>query len=397
MLDKVVQYFQKPARLMVLIFVIGVLVGWLAIGWGIWPVEYYDAGYPELREDLRYRTMENVINAYAQTGDAEAAVQSYLAFGDAAADTYNAVKTGQTVDAAVLTGFEAVLSSTGNLPEVDAAAQTEETQTQGEEAVTTQPAADAEAEVESEPVAENGALNTLGVFLGVLFVVFILIGLIAIYIFIVPKPTKDAIRNLLSRSDGVDETESPAYLSSLEPQGSQQPYGADLDTDFDEPSYQMDSSEEQPAASQEPRRSPIERTVNYAHNDLGRSHLDQSFSLKDSSGRTELEYGIQMSDYVEIAGVTYALAFDIYLASHPENRTITRVLVNRELLKHPEVLQRYEGKGEPIAIDDYHTFQLETAKYRLNGTILVANYVFDEQYGGNYLREMEADLLIHYL
>jgi hypothetical protein len=405
MIEKVIQFFKTTAGKIALIaFLLGVMFGWFVIGWNIWPVTWVDAGYVDLQEDFRTMTMENDIYAYAQTGDDVSAIQSYMAFGSTAAGTLADVKANQTIDPVALAKFETLLQANGNMPigEIPEAGdgetgEMEEVVSDEPEVITTDP--DQEAE---QVVPENKALSRIGTFLGVLFILFLIIGGALIYMFIIPLDTKRKIQGMFKRGERQGETsgnssgeETPAYLATM---GNNADYS--FSVDVESASYQDSTPVTPPVnAQQQPHRSAIERTVNYVHNDAGHSHLDQNFSLKDTddSGKTVLEYGVAMSDYVEIAGVTYALAFDVYLASHPERRTITRVLVNKELLSHPEVLQRYEGKGEPIKIDEFHTFQLATTQYRLNGTIVAANYVYDENYGGNYLREMEVDMLIHYL
>ena len=404
MFDKVLEFFKTQAgKYVIIAFLLGVLFGWIVIGWGIWPVTWTDAGFVDLQEDYAQLAMKNAINGYAATADESVAIQTYLGFGDVAEETYLAVRESGDVSPKALLNFDNMLETNGILKvEGEIEASVEEESVEEVEMSSDDDSEAVVSDMEEEPTSDNKALNRIGLFLGILFILALLIGLALAYIFLIPEDTKKSIQALLSRNpappteSGSTETdETPAYLSSM---GQVEEPSYDLENDLSLPT--VDST---PAAQvsdpASPRRSPIERTVNYVHNDTGRSHLDQNFSLKDSddSGKTVLEYGVAMSDYVEIGGVTYALAFDVYLASHPERRTITRVMVNKDLLDHPEVLQRYEGKGEPIKIAQDYAFQLETGKFRLNGFIVSADYVYDEKYGGNYLRALEVDLLIHYL
>lgn len=407
MFEKVLQFLRSQIGKVALIaFLLGVLFGWFVIGWGIWPVEWTNAGFVDLQEDYAELAMKNAVNAYAATGNEQTALHTYLGFGNIAEDTYLSVKESGELSPDALIQFEALLEESGNQPSGSTISQTSE---EDEEPVgsevedITQPLPDDEMADAADGAEENPALRRIGTFIGVLFVLLLVGGLVLAYIFLVPEDTKISIRTLLTKHPRPENQtreplaeETPPYLSSME---TNEDY--DYQVGLDEEPYMDEEPVITTSANEvsEPRLSPIVRTVNYAHNDAGRSHLDQNFSLKDdnNSGKTVLEYGVAMSDYVEIGGVTYALAFDVYLASHPERRTITRVLVNKDLLNHPEVLQRYEGKGEPIRIDQDYVFQLQTAKFRLNGSIVTADYVFDESYGGNYLQAMEVDLLIHYL
>jgi hypothetical protein len=57
----------------VIAFLIGLLVGWLVIGWLVWPVEWTNAQLPDLRADLRYEYVGMVAESYAQTRNLEQA------------------------------------------------------------------------------------------------------------------------------------------------------------------------------------------------------------------------------------------------------------------------------------------------------------------------------------
>jgi hypothetical protein len=407
MIDKVLQFFKsQTGKIAIIAFVLGLLFGWLAIGWGIWPVTWTDAGFADLQEDYAQLAMKNAINGYAATADEIVAQQTYLGFGETADEIYQKVKESGEVSPKALANFEAMLGGdNANPPMVDEDEDIVVEEETSEEVAAEVPETDEEVGVtdtEEQPAPDNKALRRIGTFLGILFVVALIVGLALVYIFLIPEDLKKTIRALLSSGKPPEPTtdeeapgESPAFLSFM---GTENESSYGIDSDLPNTPIESEAPKRSAGAST-PRRSPIERTVNYVHNDAGHSHLDQNFSLKDNddSGKTILEYGIAMSDYVEIGGITYALAFDVYLASHPERRTITRVMVNKDLLNHPEVLQRYEGKGEPIKIARDLPFQLETAKFQLNGYIVNADYVFDEKYGGNYIRALEVDLLVHYL
>jgi hypothetical protein len=57
----------------VLAFLVGLLVGWLVIGWLVWPVEWTNAQLQDLRPDLRYEYVSMVAESYTQTRNLEQA------------------------------------------------------------------------------------------------------------------------------------------------------------------------------------------------------------------------------------------------------------------------------------------------------------------------------------
>lgn len=56
-----------------LAFVVGLLVGWLIIGWGVWPVTYTNSLPQDLRAAERDQYLSMVAESYARTGDLELA------------------------------------------------------------------------------------------------------------------------------------------------------------------------------------------------------------------------------------------------------------------------------------------------------------------------------------
>lgn len=57
----------------VIAFLVGLLVGWLVIGWLVWPVKWTNAQLVDLRPDLRYEYVSMVADSYAQTRNIEQA------------------------------------------------------------------------------------------------------------------------------------------------------------------------------------------------------------------------------------------------------------------------------------------------------------------------------------
>jgi hypothetical protein len=57
----------------VIAFLVGLLVGWLVIGWLVWPVTWTNAQLRDLRPELRYEYVAMVAESYAQTRNIEQA------------------------------------------------------------------------------------------------------------------------------------------------------------------------------------------------------------------------------------------------------------------------------------------------------------------------------------
>ncbi len=57
----------------VVIFLVGLAIGWLAIGWGLWPVQYYDTDPQDLRPSHKEAWILMVADSYGLNQDDEAA------------------------------------------------------------------------------------------------------------------------------------------------------------------------------------------------------------------------------------------------------------------------------------------------------------------------------------
>src|SRR3989338_5346574 len=109
---------KQPLGVALAAFVLGLLLGWLGIGWGLWPVEYVDADVAHLSASNQQEYTRLVANAYAVDADATLATQRMSALGACAAkvigDTLANPNTRQS-DLARVTTLQKVLEASGAL------------------------------------------------------------------------------------------------------------------------------------------------------------------------------------------------------------------------------------------------------------------------------------------
>jgi hypothetical protein len=77
-------FLQSPLVIAGAAFFIGLAIGWFAIGWGVWPLEWTDAAPSDLREDLREDYMRMVIDSYNLTQEEGLAEQRLNELGELA-------------------------------------------------------------------------------------------------------------------------------------------------------------------------------------------------------------------------------------------------------------------------------------------------------------------------
>ncbi len=77
-------------------FLVGLLIGWMALGWWIAPVNWVDAGPANLRKDLQVEYVQLVADSYGLTSNADKAQQRLAEFGDDAGPAVQAASAAIT-------------------------------------------------------------------------------------------------------------------------------------------------------------------------------------------------------------------------------------------------------------------------------------------------------------
>jgi hypothetical protein len=83
-MEAIREQLEKPLVAGIVGFVIGLILGWFIIGWGIWPVKWTDAAPSDLRVDAQEDYLRIAIDSYTLTNDASAAQKAWSELGEAA-------------------------------------------------------------------------------------------------------------------------------------------------------------------------------------------------------------------------------------------------------------------------------------------------------------------------
>jgi len=80
---KNLDFLKRPVVLAAIAFVVGLFVGLVVLGWGLWPVQWTDAAPSDLRSDLQQDYLRMAIDSYRVSPDNALALQRFQALGDA--------------------------------------------------------------------------------------------------------------------------------------------------------------------------------------------------------------------------------------------------------------------------------------------------------------------------
>ena len=117
---------KNPVPVAAVLFVVGFLLGWMLMGWVIWPVEYINGDIAHLRPDLREDYVRVVASAYINDLNAERAAQRIALLGPEAAKVIaDTIASGQSTDddKTQMMQLQAVLEAMGKLNQVEPGSQ----------------------------------------------------------------------------------------------------------------------------------------------------------------------------------------------------------------------------------------------------------------------------------
>lgn len=108
---KLLDIFKKPLWAALAGFVVGLLIGLPILGWGLWPVKWFDAAPVHLRADLQRDYLKMAIDSYMISGDADLARTRYNELGENRATILDdlAANPGK-MNPAQITGFKNVVT-----------------------------------------------------------------------------------------------------------------------------------------------------------------------------------------------------------------------------------------------------------------------------------------------
>jgi hypothetical protein len=310
---------------------IGLLLG-LAVGWGLWPVQWTNATPAHLRSDFQKAYVLLVAEDYAETGDLEQARQrlGVALWDDEELDqTLAEVEQGQD-------GQQAV-----NVRRLTRDLQAE---------------APAPEEEEEEEEAEAGGLGarlrpvTLVCGIGLLVVALVGGGL---YLY----------TRLMERRG------APAGPRGVRPTTREVP-----------PSEQVAWEGEPPSA---------QFVTTYVHGD---AHYDPSFSIELETGEFMGECGIGISEVIGTGEPDKVTALEVWLFDKNDIRTVTKVLMSQYAFKDEALRTKLAPKGEPVLVEEGKNMILETKMLRLQAHIVEVEYGNGEALRNSFFQRLKVEL-----
>ncbi len=341
---------RNVAALLVVAFLVGVFVGLVVLGWGLWPVQWVGNARPaDLQEAYRRVYLEMVAESYAVTGDAAAARSRLEA---AALSGQSLQQVAQELQQMGQARISAGDIDGGNRLQVLASVITS-SETGSEPATGTLP---------SPPRAPQPMLSRLLRIFGLVILVLVcLAGLLLLVYFLQSRTTAEEPLG-----------ERVATVAAVQPRpATPTPPAAQPVTPGPAPTVAAPP----PAVVEEHGTiGPFVATYN-----LGDVDFDMSFGIESPLGDFLGECGLGMAETIGGGDVQRVTAFEVWLFDKTDIRTVSIVLASAHAASDAALRTKLASRGEMIQAQVGGTFSVQTSTLRLDGRIL------DMAYGGGDL------------
>jgi hypothetical protein len=300
----------RPVVVGAVAFIAGLFIGLVVLGWGLWPVQWTDAGPDDLRAEFKEIYLRMAIDSYTVNQDAVQAQQRLQELGPEAPEILGRIETnpGQQNPGSI----QAMRALAGGAPQPPAV----------------------EATPGATPAAGAPRRGTTTLILVMCAITFVLFA--ALVVAFLLRGRISAGRLIPARK----EAAAPA--------------------DF--PDIPIDLSGEPPIA---------QFMTTYQ---LGNDLFDDSFSIDSQAGEFLGECGVGISDTIGVGEPKRVTAFEVWLFDKNDIQTVTQVLMSDHAFYDEATRQRLAAKGEPVLADAGKEMVLETATLRMIARVVDMSY-----------------------
>lgn len=351
-MDQIREYMKKPWVIPAACFVVGLLFGWMVLGWGLFPVQWKDASAESLRQDLKVDYLRMAVDSFGVNGDATLAQTRWRGLGKEASSLFGAIQTNPNgAKTEAITGFAAVVNATSggevSAPEPES----------NEEPATLLPGSGGE----DTPTAEPKKSSFLPVALGVFILLSVVLLFAVAYIFI-------------KRGGKLPNFSRKPQATPFEPPVAEVP--SDKGAEYFRPANEAPVSQFMTTYMQ------------------GEDQYDDSFSIDNPVGEFLGECGVGITESIGVGDPKKAAAFEVWLFDKNDIQTVTKVLMSDHVFKDPGMHQKLLSKGEPILAEPGKRILLETATLQLEARIVDMSYGQGPLPPNSYFERLTLELAV---
>lgn len=313
-------------------FLLGLIIGLVVLGWGIWPVQWTDAAPSHLAEAYQRDYLTMAVESFARTQNTADAVRRWNALGENGPTILGQIQAAPPPGVAPqeISNFQAAVQAVPG----------------------GQPGA-------NEGTGEAGPTGQFTALLVGMCILTLLIGGLLAYLFV--------FRN-----------RQPAFAgASRSTGGTGTPRG---------------SVAAEPVTYPAGQAPPIAQYLTTYS--LGNDLYDDSFSIDSPSGEFLGECGVGISETIGVGDPKKVTAFEVWLFDKNDIQTVTKVLMSAHAFNDSGISQRLASKGEPVLAEPGKQIVLETATLQLEARVVNMNYGQGALPQNSYFDQLTLELAI---
>ena len=322
-MDKIKDFFMKPIGIGLIGVIVGMVFGLIALGWGLWPVQWTDAQPIDLQNDYQRDYLCMTIDSYIRNQDDELLQLRWDGLAENGGELLSTLTPAvcRFTSTAEIEAFKEIVDLqliSSNL--------VEEEPVEEETEVTT-----INADEESPPEVQTISFLPLAL----LILATLVVG--GILIFLMIKRSKGVSVGKVKDSKFV----IPKILKKDQKKQNEKPY-----------------TKETPIA---------QFMTTYRQGD---DLYDDSFSIDSVRGEFLGECGVGIAETIGVGEPKKVTSLEVWLFDKNDIQTVTKVLMSEHANNDPALRQRLLSKGEPILIEPGMRFILETASLQLEAHVV---------------------------
>ena len=362
-MDKIKEFFKKPISLGALGLVVGLIVGLVGLGWGLWPLQWTDAAPSDLQMDYQRDYLCMTIDSFSRNPNADLLSIRWMGLGENAQSLLDSLTPAacrfETLDE--INNFREVMAlqtmAQGVAVDTEKDTVTEETPMGAVDETFTidKPGFGIDNEVVDEP-AEISILP-----LAILILLTLVVG--GVLIFIILKRAKSG--------EGI-KIKAPKFMTPKNKKAAKV----------------VPAAEFKSAAKDSPLAQFM--TTYRQGDDL----YDDSFSIDSINGEFLGECGVGIAETIGVGEPKKVTALEVWLFDKNDIQTVTKVLLSEHANSDPVLRQRLLSKGEPILVEPGMNFLLETETLQLEARVVDMVYARGPLPENSYFSRLTLEITV---
>jgi len=323
-MDKIKGFFKNPNSYGLVGLIVGMVIGLVALGWGVLPVKWIDAAPTDLQIDYQRDYLCMTIDSYIRNQDDQLMQLRWDGLGEDADELLNTLTPAvcRFTSAAEIDAFKEIVGFQIDIPEVIVEEFVEEETELGY------------LDFEDEPIQDAKTISIIP--LAILILLTLIVG--GILVFLMIRKTKGessgrkikAAKFVIPKNNNEEQTKQKIEKSVK-----------------DSPLAQFMTTYRQ-----------------------GDDLYDDSFSIDSVNGEFLGECGVGIAETIGVGDPKKVTALEVWLFDKNDIQTVTKVLMSEHANSDSALRQRLLSKGEPILIEPGMRFLMETESLQLEAHVI---------------------------